>query len=103
MTITTYSFTTNDERWYLEVYKNSEHSAIKFVAVQYDVTDDPQDMVKNEEFCIQGYVKFDGCMNWNTSGGMQLFCGKEHVESLSDMFNELYEFCGQFFDSEFYN
>jgi len=99
--VNVYTFTTIDGRWYVEISDIKESTA-SFTAVQFDTLDNKEDMLKNQEFSVVGYVKFDGCMNWLTENGMQHFCGKHHVDSMASMFNEVYDHCKQFFDPLFF-
>lgn len=80
---------------YIEDEDKLQHKFIEITPGEYSM-----DFTFNEEITnngkpdvsvfVKGYLKWDGCINWETIG-CNHFCDETHLKELSDMFIKTWE------------
>lgn len=83
--------------WYQVVYEWEDNFLLlNFVAYRIESTilnNENQEVPHeiNQDRCLEGAIKFDGCMNVIMQKGYSHFCGRNQTKQYGELFNKLYD------------
>lgn len=79
--------------WYQVTYERGEDTYLRFIANKILSMQGNSDIpLEIEEVpCLDGYVKFDGCMNVLFEKGLAHFCGRYQTQQYGELFNKIYD------------